>query len=318
MAALSLQAALAVILAGLALPAAAWAAPPGAPALPLAAPCRSGTVVSYLHSLVIGADEAVCGDVDMYGGSVRVLGHVGGSVTAFGGNITVVGEVDGNVTAFGGSVVLEPGARVAGDVETWAGAIQGASRSSVSGSVEHGDQMATLADRTLPGFSGPWQFPWPWVLGWTLLAAVVITLFPGRTARVRVVARFATLRSMVVGVLTTVLGVVLAALLFATCIGAPISLVVVAGLLAGWALGTVAVALWLGEQIMHVVAPGERSSFLSAVLGMAVLSSAESLPGVGGVVMVVTGSLGLGASLLSRYGARRAVRTLPASLPARS
>jgi hypothetical protein len=203
-------------------------------------------------------------------------------------------------------------------VETWAGKIQRASQSRVSGTVERGDQLATLADNVLPTIAGPWQFPWAWVLGWTLLAAVVIVLFPERTARVRVVARSATLRSLIVGVLTAVLGVVLAVLLFATCIGAPLSLVVVAGLLAGWALGTVAVALWLGEQIARAVAPGGRSPLLSAVLGMAVLSGVESLPGVGGAVMVLSGSLGLGASLLSRYGGRRPVRSLPVPFTARS
>jgi cytoskeletal protein CcmA (bactofilin family) len=287
---------------------------------PFAAPplgCVSGNLVAFARALVVGADQSICGDVDTYGGSVTVLGRVGGNVTAFGGSVSILGEVDGNVTAFGGSVDLAPGARVAGDVRTWGGGFHRASGAFISGDVERGDRIASAYGAHWLGFSGGWSFPWPWILGWSVLAAVVITLFPERTARVRIVARRAAMRSLVVGLLTALLGIALAGVLFATCIGIPISLLVMAALLAGWVLGTVAVGLWLGERVVHAMAPRAQSPLLPAVVGVALLTGAELIPCVGGAVAVIASSLGLGAALLSRFGAQRSGLPMPLPSPPR-
>jgi hypothetical protein len=154
-------------------------------------------------------------------------------------------------------------------------------------------------------------------LGWSLLAAVVITLFPERTWRVRSVMGGAALRSGVVGLLTCVLSLGLAGLLFVTCIGIPVSLLLMTTLLAGWVLGSVAAGLWLGERILRVVAPGERSPLLPAIVGMAVLAGAEVIPCIGGAVTVVAGCMGLGAALISRFGSARRALSLPAPVPPR-
>ncbi|GAC1447457.1 MAG: hypothetical protein PVSMB4_02910 [Ktedonobacterales bacterium] len=277
--------------------------------------CDGGNRVTYGRSLLIEGGEWICGDADSYGGSVTVLGHVGGNVTAFGGSVNVAGEVDGNVTALGGSVRLLGGARVGGDVQTWGGSIHREPQAVVLGNVERGDRMARMADMRWLGGGRDWTFPWPWLVAWSLLAAIVVTLFPERTARVRMVARHAALRSVVVGLLTAVLGVGLAAVLFATCIGIPISLLVVGGLLAGWVLGTVAVGLWLGEQIVHAVAPHEHSPLLTAVVGVALLAGLETVPCLGGAVALFASSLGLGAALLSRFGTQRSSWHTPLPAP---
>jgi hypothetical protein len=276
--------------------------------------CVPGNVVSFARPLVVRADQWVCGDADAYGGEVRVLGHVGGSVTVVGGSVRVAGEVDGNVTAFGGDVDLLPGARVAGDVRTWGGTIHRATAALVYGNVERSDRLASVNGPGWFGFT-PWQFSWPWILGWTLLAAIIITLFPERTGRVQQVVRRATIRSLVVGLLSAVLGLGLAAILFATCVGIPIALLVIAGLASGLVLGTVAVGLWLGERLVRAVSPREEAPLLAAVLGMALLAGFESLPGIGMAVAVVAGSVGLGAALLSRFGAQRSGLVVPAPAP---
>lgn len=277
--------------------------------------CAPGNLVAFARPLVVRADQWICGDVDAYGGEVQVLGRVGGSVTVFGGSVRIVGEVDGNVTAFGGDIDFAPRARVAGDVRTWGGTIHHATAALIYGDVERGDRLASAYGSRWLGFSGPWTFPWPWILGWTVLAAIVVTLFPERTMRIGMVARRAVMRSLVVGLLTAILGLGLIAILFATCIGIPISLLVMAGLLAGWALGTVAVGLWLGERLVPALAPREQSPLLPAVIGMALLAGVESLPAIGGAIAVVASSVGLGAALLSRFGAQRSGLPVPVSVP---
>jgi hypothetical protein len=282
---------------------------------PAASTCSSGNVVVYAHSLVIPPNEWICGDADAYGGSVRVQGHVSGNVTAVGGSVVVSGEVDGNITTFGGGVTVLPRAHVAGDVEAWGGSSHVSQDAVVSGSVERSDRLASTADAVLPGMPSHPGLPWPWVLGWSLLAAIVITLFPERTWRVRRVMGSAAVRSGAVGLLTCVLGLGLAGLLFFTCIGIPISLLLMAALLAGWVLGSVAAGLWLGELIVHAVAPGGRSPVVPAVVGMAVLAGAEIIPCVGGAVAVVAGCVGLGAALISRFGSAQRGLSLHVAAP---
>ncbi len=277
--------------------------------------CEPRTLVVYARSLSVETDQWICGDADAYGGSVRVLGHVGGNVTAFGGSVTIAGVVDGNVTALGGNVNLLPTARVAGDVQVWGGSLHRAPTAIVYGDINSGNRMSAIVGDVWPGLSTEWRFPVLWVLAWALLAAVVVTLFPERTTHVRLVARAATGRSLVVGLLTAVLGTGLAGVLFVTCIGIPLSLLVLGGLLVGWVLGTVAVGLWLGERLVGAVASGRRSPLLAAVVGVTVLSGIESIPCLGSAVALIAGSLGLGAALLSRFGGPRAASSLPAPVP---
>jgi hypothetical protein len=110
-----------------------------------------------------------------------------------------------------------------------------------------------------------------------------------------------------------VLGLGLAGLLFVTCIGIPVSLLVMGTLLAGWVLGSVAAGLWLGEMILRRLALGERSPLLHAVVGMGILAAAEIVPCVGAPLALIAGCVGLGAALISRFGSPRLTLALPAA-----
>jgi hypothetical protein len=284
---------------------AAWAA--GEPGWGAVAPglgCAAGNRVAYGHALVVPATEWICGDADVYGGGAQVLGHVSGNVVALGGSVSVSGEVDGNVTAFGGSVTLLGTARVAGDVQAWGGRVTHLPGATVAGNIESGDRMRDFAGGVWPSDATGWHFPAFWLLGWAVLAALVATLLPERTARVRQVARAALGRSLVVGVLTAILGVGLAGLLFATCIGIPFSLLLLVGLVAAWVLGTVAISLWLGERLLGVLSLERSSPVLAAVVGATVLTALESVPCAGAALTMVASCIGLGAVLLSRFGGR--------------
>jgi hypothetical protein len=174
----------------------------------------------------------------------------------------------------------------------------------VAGNIESGDHMRDFAGGLWPSDLTGWHFPAFWLLGWTVLAALVATLLPERTARVRQVARAAVGRSLVVGLLTAILGVGLAGLLFATCIGIPFSLLLLLGLTAAWVLGTVAISLWLGERLLGALSLARPSPVLAAVVGAAVLTALESIPCLGAAVMLAASCIGLGAALLSRFGGR--------------
>jgi hypothetical protein len=277
---------------------------PGRGATVAAPACTPGNVVAYGRSLVVPQSDWICGDADVYGGSARVYGHVSGNVVALGGSVTVGGEVDGDVTALGGGVTLLGTARVAGDVQAWGGHVTHLPGATVAGNIESDKRIRDFAGGLLPGPATSWHFPAFWLLGWAALAALVATLLPERTARVRQVARAAAGRSLLVGMLTALLGVGLAALLFATCIGIPFSFLLLLSLLAAWVLGTVAISLWLGERLLSLVALPRPSPVLAAVIGAAVLAIGESVPCLGAALTAVASCVGLGAALLSRFGGR--------------
>ncbi len=313
-------AAILVVLLGWALipPAFALAAPPQSPSSPHAPipgtqtdSCTSGAVTGYGQSVLVAARSWICGDASAYGGSVTVDGHVSGNVAAFGGGVIVGGQVDGSVAAVGGDVTLEPGARVGGDVDSWGGTVRRQSDALVAGGINRGQWVFSSFGGTWLGFARQWAFPWSWVIGWSLVAALIVTILPERTARVGMVARRATVRSFSVGLLTAILGLALAGVLFVTCVGIPISLVLVLVLLVAWALGTVAVGLGVGGAVLRVIAPRVRSPRVRAIVGVVLLGGVESIPCVGGAIAALVSILGLGATLLSRFGSPRVAARRP-------
>jgi hypothetical protein len=74
-------------------------------------------------------------------------------------------------------------------------------------------------------------------------------------------------------------------------------------------LGTVALGAWLGERLLGARGSADRTPVLPAIVGVLVLSGVESIPCIGGMIAVVAGCLGLGAALLSRFGAQHTGRS---------
>jgi len=86
--------------------------------------------------ITIGPNQEV-GDINCFGCSVRVRGHVASDVTVFFGTVTIEeqGEVAGDVTDFGRGVRLEKNAKVGGDVTVFGGPVRRDSEASVGGDV---------------------------------------------------------------------------------------------------------------------------------------------------------------------------------------
>lgn len=85
-------------------------------------------------SVVIGPDETVDEDLEVYGGSVVVHGTVRGDLRAFAGNVLITGEVTGNVEAAAGSVHIT--GQVGGDVQVSAGSVEIGPDSTIGGDLE--------------------------------------------------------------------------------------------------------------------------------------------------------------------------------------
>jgi hypothetical protein len=121
---------------------------------------------------------------------------------------------------------------------------------------------------------------------------------------VRTTVKSKTRRSLILGLLTVLLAPAVLAVTIALIISIPLAILVVVGLIAAWALGTVAIGWIVGDYIMRTVAPRQNKRPLQVAVGLTVLALAGSLPYIGWFVSIGAGLLGLGAVLLSRFGTR--------------
>jgi hypothetical protein len=291
-------------------------ATPAAPSVPavarvpriFAAACSGGDRNVAGNNVVVNQDEWLCGSISAYGGDVTVLGRVGSNATAVGGDVTVSGEVDGNVTAIGGNVTLLPDALVAGDVQAWGGRIVRAPSAVVNGSVGHmGQQQSFIQPDSWYFFPGH-GIPWLNLIFWALAGTGIAYFFPTQLIRVERMARARLGESLLIGLAALLVGALASVILFFTCVGIPVALLLIVGLWALSVFGTVALGLWLGELLWRNAAYRQRSSFvLASVIGTLLLALPAEIPCVGGLVRIAVTAAGLGAASLTLYHARSVV-----------
>jgi hypothetical protein len=137
-------------------------------------------------------------------------------------------------------------------------------------------------------------------LGSSAIVLLVFLLFP---LRMRMaldrVERQPGLAAMVGGI-ALVAALPLAVLLLISIVGIPLIVLEAAALLGGVWLGTGAVALLVGRRLAELVWPKTTPSPLWAlVLGLVVVSAAETVPIVGWAVTAMVWVVGIGASILA-------------------
>jgi cytoskeletal protein CcmA (bactofilin family) len=249
----------------------------------------------------------VDGNIDAYGGRVNVAssGSVDGDVTSYGGHVEVAGLVDGDVTSYGGGVTLDSTTHITGDVLAYGGSITRSPGAAVEGSINL--NHPTNTSFTNNPFFNPFNFTFPVVsiVIWVLLAAVLAHWFPQRTFRVGEVMFSRLPRSLAVGALSWVLGLILAGILALTIVGIPLALAIVVVLAVGGVMGNVAIGWLIGRGVLRRFTQREASPMLEAAVGVAILVVLESVPFVGFLLSIFIALLGVGAALLSRFGSNR-------------
>jgi cytoskeletal protein CcmA (bactofilin family) len=278
----------------------AWRGPTqGAGALDGGSGCTSSGRNVGGGEVMVAADEHVCGSVNALFGDIHVAGRVDGSVTTLGGSIVITGLVMGSVRAVGGDVTLGPRAVVDGDIQMLGGDVHRAAGAVVNGSVR--DARLTLA--ILPwnpfGAGAGYRFPLWSVLLWTLAGALIAGFFPERLGRVGRIARRRFVGSAVAGGATFMAAMVASVILTVTCIGIPAALALLAAVWLLWVTGTVAVGYALGSGVLRVVSRQQRGIVPATLVGVWLVTVAESIPCVGGMIWLLVGCAGLGAATVA-------------------
>jgi cytoskeletal protein CcmA (bactofilin family) len=248
----------------------------------------TGNVSSYGGAVTIMPSGQVGGDISSYGGKVEVAGRVDGDVDSYGAPVYITegGLVHGDVTAYGNRVITDPGGRVFGDVHERAG----------------GGFPGSLFS---PFDFFPLRFSFWTVLLWGIIAVVLVRWMPTRTRQIGEVIFHRLPRSLVVGTLSWVLGLVLALILAFTIIGIPVSLAIMAVLIAGAVMGEVALSWVLGRVVLQRFSHREHASILEVLVGVALLAVLGAIPFFGAIFNLALAVVGVGATFLSRFGARR-------------
>ena len=278
-------------------------------------------------ALLFGGDLEVATGVERAGSVVVLDGaftlaagaSLAGPLVVLGGTARVDGRVVGDVVAISGTVALGPSATVGGDLAV-AGALERDPGAVVAGAVTVGPAVAgDWASRLRSGPIG-----WRGLLGRAVGLALAVVLFarfaPRATARLEEAALRHPLPALALGSLAFVVGVVLVVVMAFTVVLIPVSLLaLVAGVgsvALGWGVLAIAVAALLRRWWRRGGGPGGAQEPRSVTAAVAAAGGAlvgvtlgmlEHVPFVGGVVALAATALGLGALLLTGFGARRFV-----------
>ena len=230
----------------------------------------------FFHNVTIGPGEVVDGDLTVVFGDADIAGHVRGDVN----------------TLFGRCVILD-GAEIDGEANCVTGDAARAIAPWFMNSAAF-DAFADQDKHLLLKF------------GASAIVLLVFLLFP---VRMRLaldrVERYPGLAAFV-GIAAVIAILPVAILLAITIVGIPLIALELAAVFVGIWLGTGAIALLVGRRLTELVLPSITPSPLWAlILGLVVVSAAETVPYVGWAVTALVWLVGLGASILAFFGTAR-------------
>jgi cytoskeletal protein CcmA (bactofilin family) len=275
----------------------------------------------------LGPMAEVAGNLSAAAGSVELRGQVKGQVQLAGGRMRIDGPVGGDVVATGGQLTLGPKARIAGKLRYRSSEpLQQDPAAQVSGGIEkllpalgRGEGAASAPaprPEPRPGWASPIGV---WTVGLMLLAALLVAMLPGFSARVALSLRQRTGWSLLLGFVVLVCAPVAALLLMLTLIGIPLALAGMALYFALLPVAYVAAAIGIGDwalarwQSARAAQRGWRIG--AACAALLVLTLLGALPWLGGLVAFAVLLAGLGALWLQATPLRASSTALTLANP---
>ncbi len=284
--------------------------------------------VIFGQNYTLKSGETLNGDLVVFGGAVSIESDatVNGSVVLVGGSLSMDGTATKDVVVIGGAAHLGNSAHVRGNLVT-----MGAPLDRAQGAKVDGDTIDNVPSNY--GFSGqpivtPPTAPAPrfnielsplWSLlslfGRSLLLgllALLVTLFmPVYTRRVGETIAVQPVVAGGIGLLTIIVAPLALLIMIVTVILIPVALlaVVLLGVMIvfGWiGLGT-EIGIRVGEMSPGSNIPLPALAFLGTFALTLVADGVGFVPCVGWLVPALLGLVGIGAVLMSRFGARPAV-----------
>ena len=252
--------------------------------------CAILAVAAFFASFAPALARTAIDHGGLYFGDTTVPANqvVHGDVTVLFGDLNVEGQIDGDVTDIGGTIYTAPGSVITGQkagifnhqvtdtIEPWVGTTSS-------------DIVAQTANTVAR-------------LTYNVIILLAFLLFP---VRVRMaldrVERHPGL-SAVAGTLALIAIFPVALVLLISIIGIPLLPLEFLAIGAGVLIGQAAVGLLVGRRLYELIRPHTTPSPLAAlIVGLVVLTAAELVPVLGGLVLALVWLIGLGAAILAFF-----------------
>jgi hypothetical protein len=240
------------------------------------------------------------------------------TVVTIGGQITVGGAVEKNVVAVGGSVVLTKTAVVEGNVVSLGGVIVLGRDARVDGSLTE-INSSNLYETLTAALSTEWE-GWSWIfaiislsifLVILVLALLTVALLPKPVRIISEAIRENTFKVFLCGLLGLVLIAPLALLLTVSVVGIaliPLEVIVVA---CSIILGFISVGQVIGRKALHLLKRPNPGMIRETLWGLIILWIIGWIPYIGWMVKAVAIVVGLGATLITRFGTHQGWKCTP-------
>jgi cytoskeletal protein CcmA (bactofilin family) len=262
----------------------------------------------------VNINAPVKGDVIAAGGQVYVNADVGGKVVTAGGNVNLGGNIGTNLIVAAGQVNILPGKMVGRDALIGGGQVVNAGH--VNGTITvSANQFNNTGSAGLVKFykaedpspkredydTGFSIFSLLAMLGYFILGLILVKSVPGIFQAVDGEVRSSTLLKTLLGFVMIIASFIALLLVAATVIGLPIavisSLLIFAALMLSGTFVSFSLGKWIGER-----AKIKQGDLVYFVIGFVIINVLSLLPLVGGLVSLISMSLGFAAIL---YAARR-------------
>lgn len=256
----------------------------------MAAVDRNATVAG--GKVVLDSTAVIGRNAYLVGGDVQVNGTVREGLLASGGKVTLNGAVGRDVKINGGELRIGPRAQITGNL-----------RYRVPAKNVHIDPAARISGTvTALHVSRPWgpgPFHLLWMLGFLVVGAIVVALFPRFTEEAAGILPQSPGLSALVGVGWIILVPIAICIAVITIIGIPLALVATAVYFLLLYLGRTTIAVWLGRRVLGARAlAGRQGVLVNFLVGGFILLVVGIIPLIGSWLMVIATVLGLGTVLL--------------------
>ncbi|TRZ69078.1 MAG: hypothetical protein D4Q77_00345 [Methanothrix sp.] len=257
----------------------------------------------------IDINAPVKGDLIVIGGQVNVNSDVGGKIVAAGGTINIRDNVARNVVVAGGQVRIRSTSEIGRDVLILGGSVYNAGN--INGTLTvRADSFQNVGTAGKVDFeraktnalwddkASRWMstFSILTIVGFFIVGLIILKLFPFSVAAVDKEIGDSTVIKALMGFILIIASVILIIISAVTVVGLPLAMILGLFFIAALMLTNLFVSYNLGSKISAALKP-DLNDMLVFTIGYAILNVLFVIPYVGGLIKLVSISLGFGAIL---------------------
>ncbi len=222
------------------------------------------------------------------------------TVVAIHGNVNVAGTVKEDVVAVGGKVTLEKTANVIGNVVSIGGSVEKAVGASVKGDITEVQLPVSVITK---GFGwGIALFSVMSFIAFLVLAAVLVAIFGKYLGISSYYVERQPGHALLWGLLWCVLIIPIIVLMVISIIGIPFIPLFLLILASACVFGYIAAAQLIGKIFLRYIRQYNRPMMAEVLTGLVLLFIISLLPVFGWIVKALFGIMGLGATVMTRFG----------------